>query len=104
MDGSFSKYATTSSGDIGTASIAALIGRASTIPFACTIRYGFCQSRASLTELYFLGSDGGMRFLSGDATTLLTLSILVGCKHETKAIAAPRKTASRLRVMYCILV
>ena|SRR5437870_102592 len=103
MDGSFSKYATTSAGDMGGASVAALIGRAS-IPFARTIKYGFCQSRASLTERYLLGSGGGMRFLSGDAPVSATLCILLGCEHETKAIAVPsRKAASKHRDIYRIL-
>src|SRR6267143_5939906 len=102
MDGSFSKYATTSAGDIVGASVAALIGRAS-IPFACTIRYGFCQSRASLTERYLLGSGGGMRFLSVDAPVSATLCILVGCEQEMKAIATHRSAASRFRAMYRIL-
>src|ERR1700724_1544258 len=99
MDGSVSNYVNTSPGDIGTASIAALIGRASTIPFACTIRYGFCQSRASLTELYLLESGGGTRFLSGDAATSATLCIVAGREQETKAIT-PSKTARRFRPMY----
>src|SRR6266850_632746 len=64
MDGSFSKYATTSAGDIVGASVAALIGRAS-IPFAFTIRYGFCQSRASLTERYLLGLGEGFDSSAG---------------------------------------
>src|SRR5216683_8166280 len=102
MDGSFSKYATTSTGDMVGASVAALIGRAS-IPFAFTIRYGFCQSRASLTERYLLPSGGRMRFLSGDAPMSATLCLVMGCEQETKAIAAHRKAASRLRAMYRIL-
>src|SRR5882762_11363123 len=97
MDGSFSKYATASAGDNVGVSLAPLIGR---IPFACTIRYGFCQSRASLTERYLLASAGGMRFLSRDAPSA-TLCILVGCEQET--IAAHRKAASGLRAMYRIL-
>src|SRR6266850_7826410 len=100
MDGNFSKYATTSSGDIVRVSIAVLTNRT---PFTCTIRYGFRQSRASLTERYLLGSAGEMRFLSGDAPVTATFCILVGCEQETKAIAAERKDASRLRLMYRIL-
>ena len=34
------------------------------MPFACTMTYGFCHSRASTTERYLAGSAGGMRFLS----------------------------------------
>src|SRR6267142_5583344 len=102
MGGSFSKYAATSTDDMVGASAAALIGRAS-IPFAFTFRYGFCQSRAFLTERYLLASGGGMRFLSRDAPVSATLCILVGCEQETKAIAAHRKAASRLRAMCRIL-
>src|SRR5713101_7823698 len=90
MDGNFSKYATTSAGDIVGVSVAALIGRAS-IPFTCTIRYGFCQSRASITERYLLGSGGGMRFLSADAAVSATLCILVGCKKKRKPMVEQGK-------------
>ena len=98
MDGNFSRYETTSAGDI--VSLAGLIGRT---PFACTNRYGFCQSRASVTERYLLGSGGGMRFLSGDSPVSATFCILAGCEQDPNAIAAHRKAGSRLRAMHRIL-
>jgi hypothetical protein len=41
--------------------------------------------------------------LSGDASVSAPLCILGGCEQETKAIAAHRKAASRLRPIYRIV-
>src|SRR5208337_2378087 len=101
MDGNFSKYATTSAGDIVGVSVAALIGRAS-IPSACTIRYGFCHSRASATERYFAGSAGGIRFFSVDVPLSERAWKLGGWEQETKASVAPNRQAA-IRSMHRIL-
>lgn len=102
MDGNFSKYATESAGDNVGASVAALIGRAS-IPFAFTIRKGFCQSRASTTERYLFAFGGEIRSLSGDVPVSAILRIFADCEQETKAIAEHKKAASRFRDTHCIL-
>jgi hypothetical protein len=90
MDGNFSKYATTSAGDIVRVSVATLIGRASTL-FADTRRYGFCHSLESASDRYLEGSAAGMRFFSVDASVRTTVCKLVGCAQESKAIAAAKR-------------
>jgi hypothetical protein len=101
LDGNFSKYATTSAGAIVRIFVAGLSETAS-IPFACTIKYGFFQFWPSLIERYLAGLAGAMRFFRADFPVTAAFCALVACGYETKAIAAPNRQAA-IRNMQSIL-
>jgi len=102
MEGNFSRYATISVGAVVGLPVVGLIGRAS-MPFARTIRYGFCQSRASTTERYLLGSAGGMRFLSLDVLAPTVFCELIDGEQETRAIAAHKDIENKHLAMHRIV-